>query len=310
MQDLLAALADPARWRIVELLAERPRSVGVIAELAGLRQPQATKHLQTLERSGLALSRRSGHRRIYALRPAALDAVVAELTRVAAIAASHAEAQELFARYAADVDAETRSADHTGWADGRTYTFRRTLPVPRETVWSHLTDPRLLARWWRTADLRVGRLEFGPHPGDPIVQEYVDADDRTGADGVIGRAEGVMEEVRDGESLSFRLSPLLSDGTVAFTARYDWVLEDAGAGTDLEVRLRLADSTPPSAEFIAGIRLGWDQALDRLAATLAAGPAPAPRARPGTTPRTGTTHRTATTHQTDTPHRTGTPQED
>ena len=52
MHESLAALADPARWRLVSLLAERPRSVGVLAQLAGARQPQTTKHLQTLERAG------------------------------------------------------------------------------------------------------------------------------------------------------------------------------------------------------------------------------------------------------------------
>ena len=49
MDEIAAALGDGARWRIVELLAERPRSVGELAELTGLRQPQTTKHLQTLE---------------------------------------------------------------------------------------------------------------------------------------------------------------------------------------------------------------------------------------------------------------------
>ena len=52
MDVLLTALADPARWRLVSLLAERPRSVGVLAQLAEARQPQTTKHLQTLERAG------------------------------------------------------------------------------------------------------------------------------------------------------------------------------------------------------------------------------------------------------------------
>ena len=68
MDALLAALADPARWRLVTLLAERPRSVGVLAQLAGARQPQTTKHLQTLERAGLVTSERTGQRRIYVLR--------------------------------------------------------------------------------------------------------------------------------------------------------------------------------------------------------------------------------------------------
>ena len=56
----LAALADPARWRIVAVLARRPRSVGVVAELTGLRQPQATKHLQTLDRAGIVISKLAG----------------------------------------------------------------------------------------------------------------------------------------------------------------------------------------------------------------------------------------------------------
>lgn len=295
MPDILAALADPDRWRIVELLAERPRSVGVVAELAELRQPQATKHLQTLERSGLAVSRKIGHRRIYALRPDALDAVIAELTRVSAIAAANEEARELFAQYTSAVDAETRAADRPGWADGRSFALRRTLPADRATVWTHLTDTALLAAWWRTADLRVGRLAFGPHAGDPIVQEYVDADDRDGVDGVIGRAEGVVEEVLDRERLTFTLSPLLPDGSVAFTGRYEWLLGDADAGstspdaTTLEVRLQLSDSTPLSAEFVAGIQLGWDQALDRLVAALTDAPhAAAAGAASSTTPSSTT----------------------
>jgi DNA-binding transcriptional ArsR family regulator len=67
---LLIALADPARWRLVTLLAERPRSVGVLAQLAEARQPQTTKHLQTLERAGVVTSQRTGQRRVYALRSA------------------------------------------------------------------------------------------------------------------------------------------------------------------------------------------------------------------------------------------------
>ncbi|MGI5186215.1 ArsR/SmtB family transcription factor [Dactylosporangium sp. CA-152071] len=67
MEAILAALADPARWRLVRLLAERPRSVGVLAQLTGARQPQTTKHLQTLERAGVVTSQRTGQRRVYAL---------------------------------------------------------------------------------------------------------------------------------------------------------------------------------------------------------------------------------------------------
>ncbi|MEV4256376.1 metalloregulator ArsR/SmtB family transcription factor, partial [Spirillospora sp. NPDC049652] len=86
MDVLVSALADPARLRLVSLLADRPRPVGVLARLAGARQPQTTKHLQTLERAGLVSSSRVGQRRIYALRPGPLRDLAAELVRLADLA--------------------------------------------------------------------------------------------------------------------------------------------------------------------------------------------------------------------------------
>ncbi|KRC62665.1 ArsR family transcriptional regulator [Agromyces sp. Root81] len=270
MHEQLAALADAARWRIIELLAERPRSVGVVGELTGLRQPQASKHLQTLERAGLVISRRSGQRRIYALQTEVLHAVIAELRRVAALADTNRGGRDAFVQYVAAIDAETTAAADEGWADEREYVFRRRLRASREVIWSHLTDPALLAEWWTTGDLRLARIEFGTHPGDRLLQEYTDVDDRSGADGVIGRAEGVIEAVTANERLAFQLSPVLPDGGAAFTGHYTYTLAAAGESTDLEVRLRITDSTVPSAEFIAGIRLGWEQCLHNLAAIVAA----------------------------------------
>ena len=270
MDNPLAALADESRRQIVELLAERPRSVGVVAELTHLRQPQATKHLQTLERAGLAISRRSGQRRIYALQTEALQAVIAELVRLADLAEANRSSRDTFDQYADSVASESRAAGADRWADDREYVFRRTLAASRSTVWNHLTNVDLLPEWWAPDDLRLAHVEFGTTPGDPVVQEYADADDRSGADGIIGRATGVIDAAADGERLSYRLSPLLPDGTTAFTAHYTYSLADTRGATDLEVRLRISDSTIPSAEFIAGIQLGWDQCLDKLATTVAA----------------------------------------
>ena len=51
--DLLKALAEPNRLRIVELLLERPHAVLDIAERLGLQQPQVSKHLKVLVDAGL-----------------------------------------------------------------------------------------------------------------------------------------------------------------------------------------------------------------------------------------------------------------
>ncbi|MQY08943.1 metalloregulator ArsR/SmtB family transcription factor [Actinomadura macrotermitis] len=267
MDALLTALADPARWRLVGLLAERPRSVGVLAQLAGARQPQTTKHLQTLERAGVVTSQRSGQRRVYALRSAPLRDLAAELGRLADTAD---QTGETYDRYGLGLQAERLAAAEPGWADGRSFRFRRSLAGRPELVWRHLTEAALLARWWTPDDLRVSELVFEARPGGRIVQEYRDAEDTDGSDPVAGRAEGVVEEARPGERLAYRLSPLLPGGGLAFTAHVDLGLRPAGAGTELDVHWRIADSTVDSADFIAGIEIGFGQSLDKLAAALVA----------------------------------------
>jgi uncharacterized protein YndB with AHSA1/START domain len=270
MDALLTALADPARWRLVSLLAERPRSVGVLAQLAEARQPQTTKHLQTLERAGVVTSQRTGQRRIYALRPGPLRELAAALSRLADTADQVGGVRETYDRYGAGVRAERLAADESGWADGRSFRFLRSLAGRPELVWRHLTEASLLARWWTPDDLRVSELVFDARPGGRVVLEYRDAEDADGSDLVAGRAEGVVDEVRPGERIAYRSSPLLPGGGFAFTAHVDLDLRPTSSGTDLDVHYRITDSTVDSADFIAGIEIGFGQSLDKLAAILAA----------------------------------------
>ena len=67
----LIALADPRRRQIVELLRERPRRAGELAEAAGLSPPAMSRHLRTLRQSGWVEERHDGFDarvRIYQLR--------------------------------------------------------------------------------------------------------------------------------------------------------------------------------------------------------------------------------------------------
>lgn len=270
MDAFLIALADPARWRLVALLAERPRSVGVLAQLAQARQPQTTKHLQALERAGAVVSQRSGQRRVYALQPGPLRDLADELNRLADAADRGGGPREIFDRYGVGLASERSAARGPGWADGRSFRFHRSLAGPPDLVWRHLTEPSLLARWWAPDGLRVADLVFEARPGGRIVLEYRDAEDIDGSEPVVGRAEGIVGDVRTGERLGYRLSPLLSGGGIAFTGHLDLDLRSTEDGTDLEVLYRIADSTVDSADFIAGIEIGFGRSLDRLAETLTA----------------------------------------
>jgi DNA-binding transcriptional ArsR family regulator len=68
----LAALADPQRRRVVDLLAERPRAAGELARALELPAPTMSRHLKTLKESGLVEESHpafDARVRIYALRP-------------------------------------------------------------------------------------------------------------------------------------------------------------------------------------------------------------------------------------------------
>jgi len=73
--EVLAALADPTRWRVLSLLAER--GSGTATTLAGelpVSRVAVVKHLAVLDRAGLVEGRRRGREVRYTVRPERLDA--------------------------------------------------------------------------------------------------------------------------------------------------------------------------------------------------------------------------------------------
>jgi DNA-binding transcriptional ArsR family regulator len=67
-----AALADPTRRRIVEMLAARELPAGEIARRFDMTAPAVSQHLRLLRDAGLVHVRRDAQRRIYALDPRGL----------------------------------------------------------------------------------------------------------------------------------------------------------------------------------------------------------------------------------------------
>jgi len=71
----LAALADPYRRRVIDLLRERPRRAGELAQSMRLSFPAMSRHLRTLRSSGLVEEDRDefdSRVRIYRLKPEAM----------------------------------------------------------------------------------------------------------------------------------------------------------------------------------------------------------------------------------------------
>jgi DNA-binding transcriptional ArsR family regulator len=68
MKTLWAALMEPNRLHIIELLRDGPLTVGEITELLALQQPQVSKHLKVLSKAAIVEVQPQANRRIYQLR--------------------------------------------------------------------------------------------------------------------------------------------------------------------------------------------------------------------------------------------------
>jgi uncharacterized protein YndB with AHSA1/START domain/DNA-binding transcriptional ArsR family regulator len=254
----LAALAEPTRLRIVELLRERPHTVGEVAGALGLRQPQVTKHLQTLSRAGLVTVHPLGQRRVCALERARIRELRDWLDGLA-----HDEPHgAVLEQYRRAVEHEQRAAaaDPT-WAEGREVRISRTLPAPPDTVWQHWTTPALMG-WWAPAHFTVADVALDPRPGGAVRLVLEEGD------GARHAAAGTVTAAAAPRALDYEMAALAPDGARLFAASHALRLRPAPAGTDLTLDIRIDASTEAAAPAIAGMRTGWEQSLDRLARTL------------------------------------------
>lgn len=53
LEDVLSALADPTRRRVVELVGRRPRRASELAEELGASRPAMSRHLRVLREAGI-----------------------------------------------------------------------------------------------------------------------------------------------------------------------------------------------------------------------------------------------------------------
>ena len=90
----LAAIADPTRRRIVELLARRERTAGELVAAFDLSAPAISQHLNVLREAGLVCTRADGQTRIQSLNPKGLDELDAWLERTRSFWSKNLDALE------------------------------------------------------------------------------------------------------------------------------------------------------------------------------------------------------------------------
>jgi DNA-binding transcriptional ArsR family regulator len=68
VDELLHAVADHSRRRMLEALSTTDATAGELAELLPIARPGVSRHLRVLREAGLVAVRHEGQRRVYSLR--------------------------------------------------------------------------------------------------------------------------------------------------------------------------------------------------------------------------------------------------
>ena len=90
----LAAIADPTRRRIVELLAVREHTAGELVDKFDMSAPAISQHLKVLHEAGLVTVRAEGQSRIQSLNPGGFDELDAWLEKTRSVWSSRLDALE------------------------------------------------------------------------------------------------------------------------------------------------------------------------------------------------------------------------
>ncbi|KHK98542.1 hypothetical protein LK09_06080 [Microbacterium mangrovi] len=259
VQNLLATLAEPTRFRIVELLATRASTVGEVAAGIGALQPQTTKHIQALEAAGVIRVHKLGRRRVARLDREAMSTLSAFF---AALSTPDADDTVLEEYETAIRREESHRSDED---DARVLTFVRHLPASVDAVWAAWTDAAQAARWWAPPHFDTEVFDIAPRTNAPIRLVLSEGG------GARYESIGRVEEVQPRRRLVFELAPIDAEGTPLFAARHTVTFAEEAAATTLTLRIAVSDLRPGAAPAVAGLQPGWEQLLDALARTLAPG---------------------------------------
>ncbi|MEN2742750.1 metalloregulator ArsR/SmtB family transcription factor [Microbacterium sp. X-17] len=276
IQQALAAIGEPTRYRIVRLLAASPLTVGEVAAALGALQPQTTKHLQALEAAGLVRIHALGRRRVVRLDRTGLETLAGALTGIAAsLPDEEADALERYEHGIAAAAAAlgAAAAEAAAGADRRgvlrsTVELSRTLAAPPERVWVAFTDPGIAALWWAPPHFEVVSCAASGTPGDPVRLVLREGD------GAEYTSEGRVVAADPGRTLVWEQAPLDGGGAPLFDTTLTLALSPAtreAGRTRLELRIDAAAARADAAPALAGLQPGWDALLDGLERLVQAG---------------------------------------
>jgi uncharacterized protein YndB with AHSA1/START domain len=144
-------------------------------------------------------------------------------------------------------------------------TFTREFNAPRELVFKAWTDAKRLKHWWGPHGFTNTLCELDPRPGGAI-RIHMRA-----PDGTVYPNEGTIQEFVPPERLTLAMGVKDSEGNIILEGVTTVTFTERAGKTTLTLKARILRADAETAALhLSGMENGWRQALERLAAEIAA----------------------------------------
>jgi uncharacterized protein YndB with AHSA1/START domain/DNA-binding transcriptional ArsR family regulator len=229
--DIFAAVANPVRRQILELLHQRPLRAGEIAAHFDLNRPAISEHLQVLRNVGLVSDEIRGRERLYHLNGAPLQALQVWLAPF-----------ETYWRQRMQSLSAALDSGELNMTEPVTISLSQYIAHSPAKVWAALTTPELIAKWWAPGDVR-------PILGHQFILDM----------GEWGKQPCTVVTVEANHVFAYRYAPEMLDSTIT------WRVEAEGTGTRLHLDHTFHNPDLPMAKMaITGMGNGWPTVMGRI----------------------------------------------
>ena len=137
-------------------------------------------------------------------------------------------------------------------------TLTRTIQAPRQKVWEAWTKPEQFAQWFAPEHFSIPEIEADPQVGGKL---YLEMQDPNGTRYPMSATYQVLDEP---EKLVMLSTPLDGDGNPLFEIEQTAELVEENGQTTLTVTNKVLSATQDAAPYLAGMKEGLTQSLNKL----------------------------------------------
>lgn len=256
-EKYITILAEPTRFRIVEMLRERPLSVNELTAQLPVSQPQVSKHLRALHDAGLVKIYPVAQQRYYGIDPVGMKQVFSWAKSFMPLWDARSEIANMYLQAVRSKQAQIPTVTQP-------FTIERVIAAPRELVWEAWTVPVLLAQWFAPDYYIIPLCELDVRPGGNLKITM------QAPDGTQFPMTGMFTEVVPLEKLRTIQSPLDEQGKKMFDLDLTVLLTDDSTNTKVTIQASVPFATAKAAPHLSGLQPGWEQNLANLGRMLRA----------------------------------------